>query len=195
MTISVAAQAGDDDTAAPAAPVAFEEVYRAHAGSVHRFCLSQVLDRAAAEDLTHETFVRAFVVYEGIAPDLASARAWLLAIARNVCADHHRRGGRLRRLLARLTDRPPARIDVEAVAQDHVELARVAAALATFRDVERQVIGLRVAAHRRRPDLAGRRRRHDLEVHRWREHARGRHGDYVHERRTRRGHLRSVSIA
>lgn len=146
MTISVAAHTGDDDTGGPVSPVAFEEVYRVHAGTVHRFCVSQVIDRAVAEDLTHETFVRAFVAYERIAPDLASVRAWLLAIARNVCADHHRRGDRWRRLFARLTDRPPAGIDVEAVAQDRVQLARVTAALATFRDVERQVIGLRVAA-------------------------------------------------
>ncbi len=33
--------------------VPFEEVYRCHAGGVHRYCVSQVWDRAAAEDLTH----------------------------------------------------------------------------------------------------------------------------------------------
>src|SRR5215469_893871 len=81
--------------------VPFEEVYRCHAGSVHRFCLSQVCDQAVAEDLTHETFVRAFVAYERVRPDLDAARAWLLAIARNLCTDHHRRRGRWRRLRAR----------------------------------------------------------------------------------------------
>jgi DNA-directed RNA polymerase specialized sigma24 family protein len=55
MTISVA-------TAAAVVP--FEDVYRSHAGSVHRFCVSQVYDQAVAEDLTHETFVRAFVAYD-----------------------------------------------------------------------------------------------------------------------------------
>jgi RNA polymerase sigma-70 factor (ECF subfamily) len=127
--------------------VPFEEVYRSHAASVHRFCVSQVYERAAAEDLTHETFVRAFVAYERVGPDLDAARAWLVAIARNVCADHHRRHSRWRRLLARLTDRPPpAGPDVEAVAERQVDLARVTAALASFRERERQLIGLRVAA-------------------------------------------------
>ena len=126
--------------------VPFEEVYRRHAASVHRFCVSQVCDRAVAEDLTHEAFVRAFVAYERVGPDLDSVRAWLLAIARNVCADHHRRHGRRRRLLARLTARPPADPDVEVVAQREVDLARVTAVLASFRERERQLIGLRVAA-------------------------------------------------
>jgi RNA polymerase sigma-70 factor (ECF subfamily) len=128
--------------------VPFEEVYRCHAGSVHRFCLSQVSDQAAAEDLTHETFVRAFVAYERAGPDLDAARAWLLTIARNLCTDHHRRRGRWRRLLGRMAERPGTATgpDVEAVAQRRVDLLRVTAALATFRERERQLIGLRVAA-------------------------------------------------
>jgi RNA polymerase sigma-70 factor (ECF subfamily) len=128
--------------------VPFEEVYRRHAGSVHRFCLSQVCDQTVAEDLTHETFVRAFVAYERARPDLDAVRAWLLTIARNLCVDHHRRHGRWRRLLARMAERPgpPAGPDVEVVAQRKVDLARVTAALAMFRERERQLIGMRVAA-------------------------------------------------
>jgi RNA polymerase sigma-70 factor (ECF subfamily) len=135
MTISIAGVT---------ALVPFEEVYRCHAAGVHRFCVSQVPDRALAEDLTHETFVRAFVAYERVGPDLDSARAWLLAIAHNLCADHHRRHRRWRGLLARLTDRSSA--DVEAIAEHRVDLVRVTAALASFRERERQLIGLRVAA-------------------------------------------------
>ena len=103
--------------------VGFDEVYRCHAASVHRFCVSQVYELAIAEDLTHETFVRAFAAYDRVGPDLNSARAWLLAIARNVCADHHRHHSRRRRLLAQLTDRPPTAPDVESVAERQVDLA------------------------------------------------------------------------
>jgi RNA polymerase sigma-70 factor (ECF subfamily) len=84
------------------------------------------------------------VAYERVRPDLHGARSWLLAIARNLCADHYRRHGRWRRLLGRLGDRPPP--DVEAVTERRVDLARVTAVLATFRERERQLIGLRVAA-------------------------------------------------
>ena len=52
-------------------------------------------------DLVQETYLRALRAlgsYRGDAP----ARAWLLAIARNVCADHVRRRQRQRRLLDKL---------------------------------------------------------------------------------------------
>lgn len=53
------------------------------------------------EDLVQETYLRAlrsFPSYRGEAP----VRAWLLSIARNVCADHVRRRPRQRRLADRL---------------------------------------------------------------------------------------------
>jgi RNA polymerase sigma-70 factor (ECF subfamily) len=68
------------------------------------------------EDLVQETYlraVRALPSYRGEAP----VRAWLLSIARNVCADHVRRRGRQSRLLRRL--------QMEAVGGD-VELAPTA---------------------------------------------------------------------
>src|SRR5215469_14134550 len=108
VTFPVATPGGDGETAREPALAPFEEVYRRHAGSVHRFCMSQVYDPAAAEDLTHETFVKAFVAYQRVGPDLTSARAWLLTIARNLCTDHERHRGRWRRLLSRLVERPSA---------------------------------------------------------------------------------------
>ncbi|MDO9175811.1 MAG: sigma-70 family RNA polymerase sigma factor, partial [Actinomycetota bacterium] len=53
------------------------------------------------EDLVQETYLRALrsaAGYRGEAP----VQAWLLAIARNVCADHVRRRARQRRLVDRL---------------------------------------------------------------------------------------------
>jgi RNA polymerase sigma-70 factor (ECF subfamily) len=146
MTISIAEYAGDDHTRGDAAQASFEDMYERHAGSVHRFCLSQVHDPAVAEDLTHETYVKALIVYERIRPDLTSPRGWLITIARNLCAEHHRRLGRVRRLLPRLVQGPSPAADVVAIAQDRLEVGRVTSALATLREADRQLIGLRVAA-------------------------------------------------
>lgn len=147
MTIPVATPAGDAETAREPALVPFEEVYRCYAGSVHRFCVSQICDPTAADDLTHETFLKAFVAYQRVGPDLTSARAWLLTIARNLCTDHERNRGRWRRLLSRWVERPSATGNVvETVAEHRADIGRVTAALAGFRDRERQLIGLRVAA-------------------------------------------------
>jgi RNA polymerase sigma-70 factor, ECF subfamily len=74
---------------------------------VWRFC-AHLVDRDAADDLTQETYVRAM----GAAPRFradASARTWLLAIARRTCADEIRKRQR-RRPWELLTDRPGDRV-------------------------------------------------------------------------------------
>jgi RNA polymerase sigma-70 factor (ECF subfamily) len=73
---------------------------RATQGEVWRF-VAALVDRDTADDLTQETYLRAF---RGLA-DFAgrsSARTWLLAIARYACADHIRTLQRRRRLDGKL---------------------------------------------------------------------------------------------
>ena len=88
---ALAARSGD--TVAAAAFV------RATQAEVWRFVASLV-DTTAADDLTQETYLRAFrslPAFEG----RASARTWLFGIARRTCADHIRSLLRRRRLLNR----------------------------------------------------------------------------------------------
>lgn len=73
---------------------------KATQGDVWRF-VAALVDVASADDLTQETYLRAFRglgEFEG----RSSARTWLLAIARHVCADHVRTVQRRRRLAAAL---------------------------------------------------------------------------------------------
>ncbi len=70
---------------------------------VWRVC-ARLGDREAADDLTQEVYLRALPALARFRGD-ASARAWLLQIARHVCADHVRRATRRRNLLARLSTR------------------------------------------------------------------------------------------
>jgi RNA polymerase sigma-70 factor (ECF subfamily) len=89
---ALAARDGD-----PHAPAAF---VRATQAEVWRFTAALV-DAGAADDLTQETYLRAFralPAYEG----RSSARTWLLGIARRTCADHVRALVRRRRLHQRL---------------------------------------------------------------------------------------------
>jgi RNA polymerase sigma-70 factor (ECF subfamily) len=86
--------AGGGDRAAQAAFV------RATQAEVWRFAAALV-DPDSADDLTQETYLRAFralPAFEG----RASARTWLLGIARRACADHLRTVVRRRRLAERL---------------------------------------------------------------------------------------------
>lgn len=66
------------------------ELFRAHWGTVLGYLTRRTGNRVLAEELAQETFVRATSAFLGWRG--GSALAWLLAIARNVLVDHHRRG-------------------------------------------------------------------------------------------------------
>ncbi len=100
-----AAREGDDQAVA--------ELVRRTQPDVWRLC-SVLGSTGEAEDLVQETYLRALRSlgsYRGDAP----VRAWLLSIARNVCADHVRRRERQRRLLDRVRPHP-----MDAVSPAHV---------------------------------------------------------------------------
>ena len=90
--LALAARAG-----APAAQSAF---VRATQAEVWRFPAALV-DSGAADDLTQDTYLRAFRALDTFA-GRSSVRTWLLGIARRTCADHLRTVVRRRRLDARL---------------------------------------------------------------------------------------------
>lgn len=85
---AAALRAGRGDAIAAAAFV------RATQSDVWRLC-SNLGNRSDADDLTQETFARAFAALHRFA-GRSSARTWLLSIARRVCADAVRSETRLR---------------------------------------------------------------------------------------------------
>jgi RNA polymerase sigma-70 factor (ECF subfamily) len=93
---SVALRARRGDAAAAAAFV------RATQADVWRLC-AHLGSAATADDLTQETYARAFAALHRFL-GRSSARTWLLAIARRTCADAVRAAQRDRRLAV-----PPAR--------------------------------------------------------------------------------------
>ena len=95
-TTALALVARGGDAAAQAAFV------RATQAEVWRFTAALV-DPGSADDLTQDTFLRAFKAlpaFEG----RSTARTWLLGIARRTCADHLRGVVRRRRLETRLAE-------------------------------------------------------------------------------------------
>ena len=67
----------------------FHEIYQRHYTDVYRFAVFLTGDRSRAEDLTSDTFVRAWVARDRIRQ--ATVRSYLLTIARNVYRDQRRR--------------------------------------------------------------------------------------------------------
>lgn len=86
---------------------AFEAVVAAHHGEIHRY-LARVTARASdADDLSQETFLRAFRAH-GALPADANVRAWLFAIATNLCRNHFRGEARRRRAMSAVAAEAPA---------------------------------------------------------------------------------------
>jgi RNA polymerase sigma-70 factor, ECF subfamily len=90
--LALAARDGDPDALAGLVRRTQPEVWRFTAALV---------DPGAADDLTQETYLRAFRALPGF-EGRSSVRTWLLGIARRVCADYLRAVVRRRRLDARL---------------------------------------------------------------------------------------------
>lgn len=71
----------------PATPdakrAAFDAEALVHLDAVYRYALSLTRDRAEAEDLTQDTFLRAFRHWDQYTPG-TNARAWLFTICRNL---------------------------------------------------------------------------------------------------------------
>ena len=61
----------------------FEAVMTAHHAEIYRYLRRLTFWSAEAEDLSQETFLRAFRAYRALPPD-ANVRAWLFAIATNL---------------------------------------------------------------------------------------------------------------
>jgi RNA polymerase sigma-70 factor, ECF subfamily len=96
---ALAASAAGGDTGA------FELLVRRHYAAVWRIAFLSVREEMAAEELTQDTFLRAYGALAGWRGD-ASLRAWLATICRRLCIDR----ARLKRLETVITP------DLEAVA-------------------------------------------------------------------------------
>jgi RNA polymerase sigma-70 factor (ECF subfamily) len=113
---------------------------------VWRVC-ARLGDRSDADDLTQEVYLRALPALAQFRGE-ASARTWLLQIARHVCADHVRRSTRRRALVERVTQRTPVEDLVEAPRTGELDLDEAIRALAPERReafVLTQVTGLSYA--------------------------------------------------
>jgi RNA polymerase sigma-70 factor (ECF subfamily) len=78
------------DGSLPADELPLEEIYSRYLGPIYRFLYRRVGNREDAEDLTAETFLKAFRHLDPSRSE-ASTVHWLYIVARTVAADHWRR--------------------------------------------------------------------------------------------------------
>ena len=125
----------------PGSRPSFAAIAEEHLDAVYRYLLLMTRDRATAEDLTGETFEKAFRSWRRFDPRRASPRTWLCQIARNSALDHFRSEERRRRREAGYAGGEP-----EAAERSFGESfsPRLEAALAELSAAEREVVALRV---------------------------------------------------
>ena len=119
----------------------FAEVAEARVDDVRRYLLLLTRDAALADDLTSETFERAFRSWRRFDPRRASATTWLCTIARSAALDHFRADERRRRREERYAR--AERVEAEQSALEGLS-PELEDALAALTPAEREVVALRV---------------------------------------------------
>jgi len=117
----------------------FEDLYETYAPGVYRFAFWLAGDRFEAEDITSETFARAWASPKPIRS--ATLRAYLFAITRNTYLERRRK--RKREVALDDTHASPAP-GPDRVVADRLELQAVVRLLQTLPEIDRAAFVLRV---------------------------------------------------
>jgi len=122
---------------------ALAELYRRHGGAVHGLALRVLGERALAEEVTQEVFLRLWNQPERFDPTRGSLRSLLLAQAHGRAVDTVRsEGARRRRETRDATTSPGAAYDLETEVAELLSAERVRAALDALSAEERTAIEL-----------------------------------------------------
>jgi RNA polymerase sigma-70 factor, ECF subfamily len=120
----------------------FAEAAERHLDDVHAYLVYLTGDRAVAEELTAETFARAFERWHRYDPRRGGARTWLCQLARSSALDHFRAEDRRRRREGRYAV-AEVRESTEQVFGEGLSPA-MERALTQLSAAEREVVALRV---------------------------------------------------
>jgi RNA polymerase sigma-70 factor (ECF subfamily) len=117
----------------------FAEIAADQLDAVYRYLVYLTGDRAAAEDLTAETFEKAFRSWRRFDPRRGAPRTWLCSIARGIAIDWFRAEQRRRRREERYSRDEPISVELAEGLPGPIEDA-----LRTLSAAEREVVALRV---------------------------------------------------
>jgi RNA polymerase sigma-70 factor (ECF subfamily) len=124
--------------------VDFEELYRAELPRVYNYFRYRVGAGPLAEDLTSETFEKAWRHRERYRSDLAAFSTWIFTIARRLAQDHFRKH-HYEIPLDEISNLGANEL-IEDAAQQHADAARLSVLLARLADRERELVALKYGA-------------------------------------------------
>jgi RNA polymerase sigma-70 factor (ECF subfamily) len=117
----------------------FESLYQTYAPEVYRFSFWLAGDSEEAEDITAETFIRAWT--NSKPPRTETLKAYLFVIARNLFLEQKRKSKRQVALADHYPDPSPG---PEKVTESRLELQKVFTILSSFPELDRTAFILRV---------------------------------------------------
>jgi RNA polymerase sigma-70 factor (ECF subfamily) len=122
----------------------FEQLYQRELPRVYNFFRYRVGDGQLAEDLTSETFEKAWRNRDRYRRDLAAFSTWLFTIAQRVAIDHLRK----QRPTVSLDDviHFSAEDDIEALTQKRADFKRLSTLFARLADRDRELVALKYGA-------------------------------------------------
>ena len=136
-------------------PEAFGVLYDRYCQRIHGYVQARLRNRAAAEDVTAEVFLKALRGLGGYRPAAGEFSSWLFRIAGNAVIDHVRS----RRLTANLDDQPERgdpSVSVEQLVIDREEVDRVWRAVDKLSTAQRTAVVLRLERDLPIAEIAGR---------------------------------------
>ncbi len=137
----------------PATEADFEALYQVELPRIYNFFRYRVGDGQLAEDLTADTFEKAWRHRERYNRDLAAFSTWLFTIARRVAVDYYRKH-RAETPLDELVD-VAAGENAEDRAQQRADFARLSVLLARLADRDRELVALKYGAGLTNRAIAG----------------------------------------
>ena len=117
----------------------FQDLYESYAVEVYRFAHWLASDSSEAEDITSETFVRAWAHNSTIRTE--TLKAYLFTIARNVYLQRQRKG---KRQVALDDVHPDPAPGPQKLAESRLELLRIRSVLQSLPEIDRAAFVLRV---------------------------------------------------
>ncbi|MBI5879442.1 MAG: sigma-70 family RNA polymerase sigma factor [Chloroflexi bacterium] len=136
-----------DAKRAGAETVNWREVFDAELPRIMNYFRYRVDDDMLAEDLTAETFERAWRARDTYRRDRAAFSTWLFTIARHIAVDHYRRRSRsTEEPLDTLDEAGAAAPSPAEAAEQHDEITRLRALLADLPARERELVALKYGA-------------------------------------------------
>lgn len=121
---------------------------------VFAFAYRLTLNRADAEDIAQETFLRAFTKINEFDPK-GQFKAWLLRIATNLFLDTQKSPKQKDVSTGDMTDRENEQISVEKTAENQEIVAALQQVIGTLSNEQRTVILLRAVEHMEYHEIAG----------------------------------------